>query len=80
MDRFCESCGFPMRKKEDFGGGDIQNKYCTYCTDEKGILKSFEQKIEDMQNFMISRMGISEEKARIMAKEELMKHPAWKNN
>jgi hypothetical protein len=35
MDKFCLSCGMPLDGKSTM-------KYCKYCTDEKGELKSRE--------------------------------------
>jgi len=78
-EKICESCGMPMRKKEEFGGGRFDNRYCVHCTDEEGNLKPFKVKLEEMKNFIASRMDLSEEKALQMAKENMSKMPAWKN-
>ena len=76
-DKMCESCGMPLRKKEDFGGGRMDNQYCVHCTDEGGQLKPFEEVFAGMQQFAIMQMGISEEEARKTAKETMAKMPAW---
>lgn len=75
----CESCGMPMKKIEDFGGKNPQNKYCKFCTDEKGNLKSFQEKVEDFKRFLIKTQDLSENQAFKMAKESLKQFPAWKN-
>jgi len=36
----CESCGMPMAANDDHGGRDVNNKYCHYCTDSNGKLKT----------------------------------------
>jgi hypothetical protein len=77
--RNCESCGMPMKKTEDFGGGDPQNKYCRFCTDEKGNLKSYQEKVEDFKNFLMKTQDLSESQAVKMAKDSLKQFPAWKN-
>lgn len=76
-DKFCESCGMPLREKKDFGGGRLDNKYCVYCTDEKGELKPFDVVFAGMQQFAIMNTGVSEEEALKIAKETMAKMPAW---
>ena len=78
-EKVCESCGMPMKKIEDFGGKNPGNKYCVYCTDEKGNLKSYEEKVEDFKNLILKTNDFGEEQAFKMAKESLAKFPAWKN-
>lgn len=76
-EKFCESCGMPLRQPKDFGGGRLDNKYCVHCTDEKGGLKPFEVVFAGMQQFAIMNMGVSEEEALKIAKETMAKMPAW---
>lgn len=78
MEKICESCGMPMTKIEDFGGRNINNKYCVYCTDSQGNLKSFEIKLKEMTEFIIRTTDIEEIQAIKMAKENMKKQPAWK--
>lgn len=79
MKKICESCGMPMTNPGDFGGGNIENKYCVYCTDKNGALKPFDQKLEEMAGFIMKNTDVSNEKAIEMAKENMAKQPAWKN-
>jgi len=37
----CMSCGMPMIKLEDFGGGNPENLYCVYFSNPDGSLKSY---------------------------------------
>ena len=78
MEKICQSCGMPMRKAEEFGGQNTDNNYCVYCTDEKGNLKPFDQKLEDMTHFIMKTSDLNHEKAEQMAKETMCKMPAWK--
>ena len=75
----CESCGMPMRKWDDFGGGKAGNKYCTHCCDESGNLKSYDEVFTGMTQFAMKMMGVSESEAQTAAKENMAKMPAWKN-
>lgn len=77
--KICESCGMPMKKKEDFGGQNPRNKYCRFCTDEQGVLKTYEEKVNDFKNLLMKTQDLSETQAVKMAKESLMQFPAWKN-
>lgn len=77
--KICESCGMPMKKTEDFGGGDLTNRYCKYCTDEKGILKPYDIKLEEMTRFIMSRSGAVFEAAQETARQNMAGMPAWKD-
>jgi hypothetical protein len=68
-----------MTKPEDFGGGDIKNKYCVYCTYPDGQLKSYDDMLAGMTQFIMSRMDLHEAEASKMAAENLAKMPAWQN-
>ena len=75
--KYCESCGMPLRSKKDYGGGKSSNKYCVYCCDAEGNLKSYKEVLEGMKNFMMKNMGVTEEQALKTAKEGMAKLPAW---
>lgn len=77
--RICESCGMPMKKIEEFGGQNPENKYCCYCTDSKGNLKPFDEKLNDFKTFIMKSNDFGEEQALKIAKENLLKMPAWKH-
>ena len=77
MVKMCESCGMPMRKHEEFGGGNTDNKYCVHCTDDQGSLKPFDVAFEGMKMFAKQTMGVSEEEAEKNAREMMAKMPAW---
>jgi hypothetical protein len=77
--KICESCAMPMHKPEDFGGQNIQNKYCRHCTDASGNLKPYEEKVEDFKNLLMKTNDLGEEQAYQMAKESLHQMPAWKS-
>ena len=76
-EKFCESCGMPLREKKDFGGGKIDNKHCVYCSDEKGDLLPYETVLGNMTAFIMNTSGLSKDKAYLTAKENMSKMPAW---
>ena len=74
----CESCGMPMSKLEDHGGGKENNKYCRYCTDAEGNLKSREEVREGMIQLHIKSFGKTREEAEKEVDEHMKQMPAWK--
>ena len=78
-EKFCQSCGMPMRNQQDFGGGKLDSDYCVHCTDAEGKLKPYEVVLENMKNFALRSMGVSEAEALKMAEEGMAKQPAWQN-
>ncbi len=75
----CESCGMPLRNKADFGGARLDNSYCVHCTDSAGELKPYTEVLENMKNFAVRTMGVSETEALKMAQEGMAKLPAWQS-
>jgi uncharacterized glyoxalase superfamily protein PhnB len=75
--KFCLSCGMPMTKPEDFGGGNEENIYCVHCTNTDGILKSQGEVFEGMVNFMMRTQNLDRVQAEIAAKKHMAKMPAW---
>ena len=73
----CESCGMPMTKKEDFGAQDTKNKYCRYCTDAEGKLKSREEVRKGWIEFAKST-GKTQEESESYVDSQMEKMPAWK--
>lgn len=75
--RACMSCGMPMTKLEDFGGGNRENLYCVYCSNADGSLKSREEVCKGMVNFMMISQRMDRKAAEIAARERMSKMPAW---
>jgi uncharacterized glyoxalase superfamily protein PhnB len=73
----CMSCGMPMSKLEDFGGGNPANIYCTHCSHPDGSLKSREEVFQGMIGFMMMSQNMDKETAEIAAQEYMSKMPAW---
>ena len=73
----CMSCGMPMTKPEDFGGGNPANIYCLHCSKPDGSLKSREEVLEGMVGFMMMSRNMDRETAESAAREYMAKMPAW---
>jgi uncharacterized glyoxalase superfamily protein PhnB len=73
----CMSCGMPMTKRGDFGGGNPENLYCVYCSNPDGSLKSYEEVLEGMVKFMIVSQKLDRKAAESAVKERMSSMPAW---
>ena len=73
----CMSCGMPMAKPEDFGGGNPENLYCVQCSKPDGSLKSYEEVFEGMVNFMMISQKLDRKTAESAAKVHMAVMPAW---
>ena len=73
----CMSCGMPMTNLEDFGGGNPENLYCVHCSNPDGSLKSYDEVLTGMTNFMMMSQNMSRETADRAARDYMSKMPAW---
>ena len=73
----CESCGMPMQRKEDFGGGDMENKCCSHCCTPDGKLKGREEIKEGWIGYVMNTENISREEAEKKVDEQMAKTPVW---
>ena len=73
MTKFCESCSAPL---SEFTGPS--DKYCKYCTDEKGNLKARNEIQQQIAMWFKSWQGeISENQAMTRANSYMKSMPAW---
>jgi len=73
----CMSCGMPMTKLEDLGGGNPENLYCVYCSNADGSLRSREEVFDGMVNFMMMSQKMDRKTAESAAEERMASMPAW---
>lgn len=73
----CNSCGMPFAKAEDHALGNPKNEYCIYCTREDGTLKSYEEILTGMAEFLVSSQAIDKSASLKIAEETLKSLPAW---
>ena len=76
----CICCGMPMNKKNDFAMGDESKDYCVYCAKEDGSMKSFDDAVEGMAEYMSESEKIDKNFARKKVLEYMKSMPAWKEN
>lgn len=74
QEQFCQACGMPMSAADAQGASD---KYCAYCSDAEGHLKSWEEAVSGLAEFLDSWQKVGAEEARKRAKRYLTAMPAW---
>jgi hypothetical protein len=59
MEKFCQSCGMPMKKDPQLGGtnsdGSKSEKFCSYCYVEGQFMQP-DMNAKEMQSFCIEKM------------------------
>jgi hypothetical protein len=73
----CQSCGMPMMSPEHHGGGDEDNDYCIQCCHPDGILKNYDDVLEQTVGLMMNNRGMDRAAAEYAAREYLATMPAW---
>ena len=74
----CESCGMPMVRLEDHGGGRLDVHFCKYCTDPLGRLKPKEEVRKTMVDLAVTAQRRSIEDAEKFVDRYMKKMPAWR--
>ncbi len=83
MGPFCQSCGMPMVRPEDFGttaDGWRQNEFCHFCFAGGEFLQphaTVEQMIEYVIRPMVEATGMPEAEARAVAEEMIPSLARW---
>ncbi|OGO43527.1 MAG: hypothetical protein A2137_04665 [Chloroflexi bacterium RBG_16_58_8] len=68
----------PMTSIGDFGGGR-ENLYCVHCCHPDGSLKTYEEVLDGMINFMMTSRSMDRAASGKAAREYLSVMPAWCN-
>jgi uncharacterized glyoxalase superfamily protein PhnB len=71
----CMSCGMPMT--EDSVGINPEGLYCGYCSNPDGSLKSYDEALQGMVNFMMMSQDMDQATAESAAREHMARMPAW---
>lgn len=81
----CQSCGMPLEKDPNQGGTNAdQSKsatYCSFCYQNGNFTdagSTLEEKIEKNTKLAVSKLGMTESEARIMAENILPNLERWK--
>ncbi|MBP7733021.1 MAG: AraC family transcriptional regulator [Caldisericia bacterium] len=78
MSANCKSCGRIMTKPEDYSGGNLENQYCSSCTNADGSMKSLDEITLHIANQLIMSQGIDREAATKAARSILSVQPQWR--
>ncbi|EPM4908859.1 zinc ribbon domain-containing protein [Enterobacter hormaechei] len=74
QEQFCQACGMPMSEVD---AGKISDFYCAYCCDSNGNLKSWDDAVSGLANFLDSWQKVGSQEAQKRAKRYLTAMPAW---
>jgi len=77
--KVCESCGISFKSINEYSNKTLETKYCNYCTDNQGNLKSYNEKLTDFKNLLLKNNNYGEEQAKKIAKIKMKQFPAWKD-
>ena len=76
----CIACGMPMEKPEMHASGDVDKDWCIHCAREDGSMRSYDEVVVGMTQFIVKSQGMDENAACEVAKTMMAKLPAWKNH
>jgi len=73
----CDACGMPMTQPSQHAKGNPQSRYCLYCTNIAGHLKSREDIREGMIQYVMKLEDWPREKAAVDVERKMATLPAW---
>lgn len=76
--KVCIACGMPMDKAEDFAMGDTAKDYCCHCMKEDGTMQSYEEKKQNLIQFVVQTQGVDEKAAEKVVVTMMKSLPAWR--
>jgi hypothetical protein len=79
MQKYCEACGMPMSKKEDFALGDEKSEFCLYCVNPDGSVKSCEEIFEGGVQFFMNTLGGDRKLAEKVTRKNMTMQSYWKD-
>lgn len=74
QEQFCQACGMPMSAEDAKGASD---DYCAWCCDSEGQLKSWEDAVSGLAEFLDSWQKVGPAESRKRAMRYLTAMPAW---
>ena len=77
MQKFCQACGMPLEKKEDFAGGDENSNFCLHCVGEDGNVKSCEEIFEGGVQYFMSQIVDDRQLAEKITRKNMSQQPHW---
>lgn len=79
MEKFCQACGMPLAKPEDFAGGNENSDFCLYCADENGQVKSCAEIFEGGVQFFVNQTGSDRALAERLTRKNMKRLPYWQD-
>lgn len=67
-----------MLSPGDHAMGDETTEYCTYCARPDGSMKSYDEALESMTEFVANTRHLALDAARYEAAAEMAELPAWR--
>jgi len=77
MGKYCQACGMPLIKKEDFAQGDESSSFCLYCANVDGSVKTCEEIFEGGVQFFMSQIGGDRKMAEKITRKNMKGLPHW---
>ena len=75
--KYCEACGMPMSKKEDFALGNENSQFCLYCVNPDGSVKSVEEIFEGGVQFFMGKFGGDRKQAEKATRKNMNMQSYW---
>jgi len=79
MKKFCNACGMPLVKKDDFAGGDENAKFCLYCVNTDGSVKTCEEIFEGGVRYFMSQLGNDRKMAEKIVRINMTQLKYWQD-
>jgi hypothetical protein len=67
----------PLVKKEDFAGGDENARFCLYCVNEDGSVRTCEEIFEGGVQYFLGQLGGTREAAEKITRKNMNALPHW---
>lgn len=69
----------PLRSAEDHAASDASKPYCKHCGTADGAMKSYDEVLAGMTQFLTRTQGLDQAAATGAAKAMMARQPAWKD-
>lgn len=79
MEKFCQACGMPLTKKEDFAAGNENSNFCRFCVNTDGSVKSCDEIFEGGVQFFVSQIGGDRSMAEKITRKNMSRQPYWQS-
>jgi hypothetical protein len=76
----CAACGMPLEKKEDFALSDENAKFCTYCVNSDGSVKSGEEIFNGGVQFFLGALGGEKSFAERITRKNMSRLAYWQEH